>query len=277
MKRFLAILFFSVFLSLPAAHGQTSDAMQEQARQYREAGYRHQSAGDLQRALQYYQKAVQMDPTYAEVVNDLGVVYEAMGDLGRAEELYKKTLTIDSSYLPAYTNLAFLYEKKGDVTEATYYWKKRYELGNKGEYWREVARQHLLRLGTYPQIRQEMLEKKAARLSKEMVYQREQKRLQRNQEAKLHYDIGTNLVINGDYSQALKEFRTALATNPPDKELMEKITDAYQKTERIYIREQALHDTEEALNSIKDEDFLAAGEKLKDALSAVFRIAREEQ
>ncbi len=107
--------------------------------------------------------------------------------------MYKKVLEIESNYLPVYTNLAFLYEKKGDILNATEYWAKRYELGKEGDYWREVASQHLLKLGTYPEVKRKLLEKEAVGLSQKLVYMREQERLKILEEAKLHYEIGANL------------------------------------------------------------------------------------
>jgi tetratricopeptide (TPR) repeat protein len=232
--------------------------------------------GDLPGALMYYQKAAQMDPHYAEVRNDLGVVYEAMGDLDNALAMYKSVLEIDPNYLPAYTNLAFCYEKKGDIKNATFYWKKRYEMGQEGDYWWEVSRQHLLKLGTYPQVRKQMLEEKAARLSREYLYKREQERLKLIEEARLHFDIGDKAFKERDYEVASKEFRTVLSLNPPDEELVNKAQELYKQTQRLHLREQAYVNTKNALDYINKGDYLSAGNKLKDALTAVFSITREE-
>ena len=156
-------LFLVIFLSIfPLISSQAGPLLKEDAKAYRGEGYKAQSLGDLEGALIWYQKAVQMDPHYAQVYNDIGVIFENQGELSRAEEMYKKTLKMDPEFLPAYTNLAFIAEKKGNVKDASYYWQKRYELGQEGDYWWEASRQHLLKLGTYPKVRRERLEKKAA-------------------------------------------------------------------------------------------------------------------
>jgi superkiller protein 3 len=273
MRNFILSLFF---LILPITHLYSQDLLKEQAKEYRQEGYRLQLMGDLEGALVYYQKAIEIDPFYVEAINDIGVVYEGLGDQEAALTMYKKALEIDPSYLPAYTNLAFLYEKKGDIKKATYYWQKRYELGKRGEYWWEVARQHLLKLGTYPQIRKEILEKAAAQLSKELVYKREQQRLKTLEEAKLHLNIGESLFIKGKYNEALKEFNTALSLNPPSEELKIKIEQWFEKTKKIVFKEESLAYIEQAIEYIKKDDFLSAGEKLKNALSSIFRIAQEK-
>jgi tetratricopeptide (TPR) repeat protein len=109
-----------------------------------------QADKDLNGALTYYQKALQFNPDDIETVNDIGVLYESLNDPISAAAMYKKSLEMNPQYLPAYTNLALLYESKGDTRNATYYWQKRYELGREGEYWTDMAKQHLIDLGTYP-------------------------------------------------------------------------------------------------------------------------------
>ncbi len=268
------LLFFPVLFPSVAENPQTTETIKNEARSYRQEGYRLQSLGDLKGALVYYQKAAQMDPYYAEVHNDLGVVYEALGDDEQAFKEYKEVLKIDPNYMGAYTNLAFLYEKKGDIKNATEYWKKRYLLGDTSDYWREVSRQHLLKLGTYPEVRKEVLEEKAARLSREFVYKREQERLKLIEEAKLHFDIGNRALKEGDAEVAVAEFKTVLALNPPDEELKKQADRLYQEAERLYLRKKAFADTKSALEFISKDDYLSAGEKLKDALDSVFRVSQ---
>lgn len=272
MKILLAIfiLLFPFYVCL------ADNLIDSHARDYREEGYRLQSMGDLRGAMMYYQKAAQMDPHFAEVRNDLGVVYEALGDPDNALAMYKQVLEIQPGYLPAYTNLAFIYEKKGDIKNATLYWKKRYELGQEGDYWWEVSRQHLLKLGTYPQVRKEIMEEKAARLSREYIYKREQERLKIVEEAQLHFDIGDKAFKERDYEIARKEFRTVISLNPPDKDLIDKAQKFYQEADRLYLREQAYTNTKDALDYMNKGDYLSAGGKLKDALTAVFSVTREE-
>ena len=230
MRTFLLFLI-SLCIIVPS---YALTAMEEEARAYRDEGYKLQSMGDWEEALSYYQKAVEMDPLFVEAYNDLGVAYENSGDDQSAIRMYRRALEIDSSYLPTYTNLAFFYEQKGDIENATKYWVKRYELGQEGEYWREVALQHLLALGTYPEAKRQWLEKKAARLSQNLIYQREQERLKVIEEARLHFNIGCDLLGKGDYLQSMKEFETAFSLNPKDEELLMQIAEFYEKSFMLY-------------------------------------------
>ncbi|MCM8819259.1 MAG: tetratricopeptide repeat protein [Candidatus Omnitrophica bacterium] len=276
MKYFLIFLLLFIPISATPKEESLKEQKKQEARAYRAQGYKLQSMGNIKEAMSFYKKAIELDPSYVEAINDLGVVYETLGDLESALAMYKKVLQIDSNYLPVYTNLGFLYEKKGDILNATNYWAKRYELGEEGEYWREVAAQHLLKLGTYPEIKKALQEKEAIKLSKELAYIREQERLKILEEAKLHFDISSKLYLKGDYTQALKEIDTALSLDPPDEELKIKMLDLRKKIYIIKTKEEARVLTEGALADIKKEDFLLAAEKLKNALSALFSLSKEK-
>ena len=203
LRRFLLFLTFFIF---PFLAFSIPPAVKEQARLHREEGYRLQSRGNIKGALSFYLKAVHMDPSYKEVYNDAGVAYESLGDLENAEGMYLRAIEIDSAYPAPYANLGFLYEKTNQPKKATFYWKKRFKLGSPGDYWRQKSWEHLQRLGAlFPDIKKEILEEEAAQLSTELVYKREQKRLESLEEAKLHYNLGFDAFTRGLYEDAEKE------------------------------------------------------------------------
>ena len=143
----IAILFVLCFFGLTFAQEVKTtsppedllDVKKEQARKYREVGLENQKSDNLPMAMSLYQKAIVLDPTYADAYNDLGVVYEASGFPEKAEECYLKTLRIDPYYLSAYTNLAFFYEYKRDLEKAAFYWDKRAKLGLFNDPWTQKA------------------------------------------------------------------------------------------------------------------------------------------
>jgi Flp pilus assembly protein TadD len=274
LKR-MRILLAILFIFLPLSFSQAEDLAAQQARDYREKGYRLQSRGDVDGALSFYQKAVTLDPDYLQVYNDLGVVYEMDGRLNDAERSYQAALKINPDFMPAHANLALLYEKKNDIRKATYHWKKRYLKGKKGDYWQEVARQHLLKLGTYPQVKKEMMEEKAASLSRELVYQREQERLEMIEEAKLYFKLGQRAFEERDYETAIEELNKVISLKPNDLELQEKAKKIMEKSKDFYRRQKAFVDTKDALEYIKNNNYFSAADKLKSALDSVFRITQE--
>ncbi len=252
------------------------EIFKQDAASYRQEGHKLQAAGDLSSALSYYQKALQLDPYNLETVNDIGIIYEGLGDSTTAVAMYKKALEMDPKYLPAYANLAFLYESKGDTENATYYWRKRYELGTPGDYWRETAKKHLMELGTYPEVQREMIDKEVAKLSRDFSEKKMQRQEQAIEDAKRHFNSGVRLYAKKDYLAALKEFETALTLNPQDSELKVKIMNFYKKTQKAYVRDESLAETQEALKDIKNDDYSSAARKLRDALSTVFRVSQEK-
>lgn len=271
--RVLLVIFLSIF---PLLFSQAESLLIEDAKAYREEGYKAQSLGDIEGALIWYQKAVLLDPHYALAYNDIGVIFENQGDIGRAEDMYKKTLVIDPEFLSAYTNLAFIAEKKGNIKEASDYWQKRYELGQEGDYWWEVSRQHLLKLGTYPQVRRATLERKAGELSKAIIKNNAQEKMAIIKESKLRFGIGKQAFIEKDYEVAVKEFEAILFLNPDDEEILNKSVKLYKQAKRLYLRGAALTGLNNTLDYIESDDYQSAKKKLEDTLEVISRITQEK-
>lgn len=250
--------------------------LKEDAKAYRKEAARLQADGDFESAVAYYKKAVQFDPLNVEAINDLGVAYESLGDTITAANMYKKALELNPSYPPAYTNLAFLYEEKGDIRNASYYWQKRYEMGRPGEYWTNVAKQHLMNLGTYPEVHKSMIDKEASLYAQEIATRRLGNVDDDMSDARSHYYMGERFYSKRQYPEALKEFESALALSPQDENLKLQIMDSYKKTEEAYNKEKILTETQDALNYIKEGNYYTAEEKLRGALSTVYQASQEK-
>ena len=270
-KLILCLIFFSFLSSVYPS----SSELKEQASLYRKKGCQLQGSGDLRGALSYYLKSVQIDPYHKEAFNDLGVIYERMGDLDKAEQMYLKAIDIDEGYLGPYANLGFLYEKKNDFQKANHYWKRRYELGTPGEYWREKAREHLSRLGTYPLVRQEELEKEAALLSRELVYKREQEGLESLEEARLHFKLGFQAMTKGLYKEAKEEFQQVLDLDPPDEKLKLQTQNYYKTAKQSEITNTIKGYLENGLNYLKEKDYLSLMQELRKALMLFPEVPRD--
>ncbi len=121
--------------------------LKEEVESYRLQGYEAQNRGDLDSAISWYQKSVNLDPEYATPHNDLGILFETKGWLDRAEAAYLKALSIDPSYEKAHTNLALLYERKGELEKAAFHWMRRYRLGRPNDPWTREAKERLEKLG----------------------------------------------------------------------------------------------------------------------------------
>ena len=266
-----SILFFLIVFSV---FSQELEEIKEQAQLYQKKGYLLQSQGNLKEALVYYQKAVQLDPSFYQVYNDIGVILEALGDVEGAIRMYKKAIEINPNYPPPYTNLALIYEEKKDIEKATFYWKKRYLLGDKKDYWWYKAIEHLVKLGTYPEARREYLKIKMQPFYSEMV----EKRMKLLEEARLHLKKAEEYFENKNYKEAKKEFMKILELNPPDEDLQLKAKRTLKEIieeERIEkLKDQVRMYIREASEFLEKGEYSLTAEKLKEALAVIFSIQK---
>ena len=122
-------------------------SLREEVVAYRTQGYEAQRRGDRVSAKSFYQKAIELDPTYPTPHNDMGVLLEEEGRLEEAERLYQEALSLSPNHLEANANLAMLYERMGKKEQAIVHWTKRYELGDPSDPWTDRAQQRLVALG----------------------------------------------------------------------------------------------------------------------------------
>ena len=73
---------------------------------------------ELSKAIQAYQKVIELDPTYVEAYNNLGIIYQMVGDMDRAFGAYQKSTEINPRYEKGYNNLGILLFLKGRYEEA---------------------------------------------------------------------------------------------------------------------------------------------------------------
>jgi len=182
--------------------------LQRQARVYRAQGLEYQRIGNIDEAMAYYQKAIELDPAYAAPYNDLGIILEAKGLIDRAEEAYLRCIEIDPNYLSAYTNLALLYENKRDLNKSSIYWKKRAELGSPDDPWTQKARNRAqdisLVLSDRP-LRELIREQEVVELLKDVAAQKTLLRKDDKALSRHHFEKAKQSYNKQDYATAIKE------------------------------------------------------------------------
>ena len=77
-----------------------------------------QDRSAIQRALQCFKKAIEVNPGYASAYNGLGGAYRIAGDLESAAFCFEKTLEIEPGFPRALYNLGVTYLDRGDKVKA---------------------------------------------------------------------------------------------------------------------------------------------------------------
>ncbi|MCM8823162.1 MAG: tetratricopeptide repeat protein [Candidatus Omnitrophica bacterium] len=263
----LFLIYLGVLCSFSYANG-SKISLKEEAKKYREEGYRLQSSGNLKGAITYYTKAISIYPDYPEVYNDLGVAFDSLGEKDKAIEMYKRAIEKAPNYLPPYANLALLYEERKDIDNAIYYWKKRFSLGEEGEYWWEKAKEHLIALGAFSDVKKEWLKEKVKPLYEDI----EGKKNKNTEEARKHFKLGVDLYKSNNYDGALREFESVLSLQPNDKALKAETMQYLVTLKKIAEKNNIRSHIEKALVYLDNNDYNSTAQKLKDALSTIFSI-----
>jgi Tfp pilus assembly protein PilF len=88
--RALLVVLFLTGVAVPLAADARSDAKKQV-----EFGIRVSQRGLWKEAIFWWQRATQMDPTYAQAFNNLAIAYEQEGELDKARDAYEKALKLE--------------------------------------------------------------------------------------------------------------------------------------------------------------------------------------
>lgn len=233
---FSIILFICLlFVNERFSFAQGTPLTKKMAVEYRDKGLQAQREGDIDTALVYYQKAVEMDPTFALAYNDAGVIYESKGWLEQAKQAYGKAIDLDPSMPSPYYNLGSIYEKEGDLDKAVYYFKKRVMMGDWNDEWTMKARRELQGLGVSdPEIKSDFFDKYLADFKPGDIANAKPKGndlnpKKRKRDARLHLVRGKQLYYMGMYNEALIEVGMAEVLDPKNKEIQKTLEEIQQK------------------------------------------------
>jgi len=108
----LGILHFQAgdYLNAEQVYLQACRVAPMNARLYSNLGYLRWREQDLERAIQYYEKAIALDTGYEIPMNNLGVIYlDALGQAAKSAELFERALAVNPRYALAYYNLGRAY------------------------------------------------------------------------------------------------------------------------------------------------------------------------
>ena len=89
--RIVSAALLSLTLGVPAAFADQRDEAKEQV----EFGIQVAQRGLWREAIYRWERATQLDPTYAAAFNNLAVAYEHEGQLDKARAAYEKAVSLD--------------------------------------------------------------------------------------------------------------------------------------------------------------------------------------
>lgn len=85
---------------------------------YFNLGVSFHNRGEMAKAIQAYQKVIEIDPNYIEAYNNLGIIYQEIGDLESALKTYRRAIEINPKYEKGLNNIGILLHLKGEDEKA---------------------------------------------------------------------------------------------------------------------------------------------------------------
>jgi len=92
------------------------------------SGVHFYQQGEISKAIQTYQKAIELNPSYVEAYNNLGIIYQEIGDLEGALKAFQKAIEINPGYEKGYNNLGILFLFKGHYDKTAEAFQKALEI-----------------------------------------------------------------------------------------------------------------------------------------------------
>lgn len=87
-------------------------------------GFNAYTHKNIETAILFWQKAIDINPLLSEAYYNLGIAYNDKGNIEMATQLWEKVIEINPKYSNAYVNLGIMYKNKGDLDGAILLYQK---------------------------------------------------------------------------------------------------------------------------------------------------------
>jgi tetratricopeptide (TPR) repeat protein len=111
---------------LMASYQKQTDALA--AEEYFTKGYNARKNGFNELAIEYYQKAIDLNPNYAMAYNNMGNAYYGQENYKEAIRCYQKAIDLNPNYATAYNNMGNAYDDLKNYKEAIRCYQKAIDL-----------------------------------------------------------------------------------------------------------------------------------------------------
>ena len=87
-------------------------------------GQRSYNESNLTEAAKYFSRSIQLNPSFAEPYNGMGIIHKRMGNPERARQFYEHAIEIEPANIYAHINLGNLYDERNMTQKAIEYYGK---------------------------------------------------------------------------------------------------------------------------------------------------------
>ncbi len=95
---------------------------------YYKLGYDFHRKGQIDEAMNYYRKALQLNPAHAFTFYNMGTAFHGKNLISEAIACYQKAVQLNPNLIGAYYNLGTIYQEKKQLDEAIMYYEKALDL-----------------------------------------------------------------------------------------------------------------------------------------------------
>ena len=100
----------------------SQDAARLGGRQFMETGLGYYRQGFYSKAIEEFQKAIEVGPDFIEAYQCLGDTFFRMGQLNKAKEAYERVRQLDPNNMNVLENLGVIFANRGDYKKAVWQW-----------------------------------------------------------------------------------------------------------------------------------------------------------
>jgi tetratricopeptide (TPR) repeat protein len=168
------------------------------AESYNNRGAAYAKEGEYDKAISDFNKAIELNPRYADAYNNRGAAYAKKGEYEKAISDYSKAIELNPRYADAYYNRGLAYYGKGEYDKAISDFNKAIELNpiDADAYYNRGA--VYAKKGEY--------EKAISDYSKAIDLNQK--------DAEAYYNRGLAYYGKGEYDKAISDFNKAIELNP---------------------------------------------------------------
>jgi len=177
-------------------------------------GFAAQMDGNQVKALEYYQKAIQLNPKFKGVYLNIGSMYLFTDKYEEAIKYYQKEIELNPKFAFAYNNIGIAYDKMGKYEEAIKYYQKAIEVNP--EYAEACYNKGLTynNIGKYDEAIKSF--RKAIKLNPKYT--------------EAYNNMGNAYIFIGKYEEAIQSYQKVIELNPNDASVYNNMGNAYNIT-----------------------------------------------